>query len=171
MPNMWHEILKMWKINHFEKVCRSQSRQTPRHDKRGRAAHDMCQYNKDVKVALQHLDVVRSKVFSFHAVRSAIMVKLSTKSSKNMEMCKFKLDTASNGNLMPIIMNKLIFLHTNINNLNKSIKRKIVLYAPLTHSYHKGHMLYFNNKQRHQILVLLFCCTQKWSSITGDARM
>ena len=44
-------------------------------------------------------------------------------------MCKFKLDTGSDGNLMPVRMYKLLLPQTNIDELNKSINKKIVLHT------------------------------------------
>ena len=44
-------------------------------------------------------------------------------------MCECKLDTGSGGNVMPIRMYKLHFLQTNIDALNKSIKKETVLCA------------------------------------------
>ena len=68
-------------------------------------------------------DVVRSKVFKFHSIRSVLIAKLKIESNQTLEMCKFKLDTESNCNLMQIVMYKTLFLQTNINEVYKSINR------------------------------------------------
>ena len=48
------------------------------------------------EVATQELNVVKSKVFSLHSIRSVIIAKLKQKrhTQKSSEMCEFKLDTA-----------------------------------------------------------------------------
>ena len=44
-----------------------------------------------------------------------------------MEMCKYKLNTGSNGNLMTSKMFKTLFPHITIADLNKSIETYIIL--------------------------------------------
>ena len=76
----------------------------------------------------QHRNLMqKDKIFNVHSVRSAIIEKLKTKSSQRTHTCKCKIDTDSDGNLMPIRMYKMLFLHTNVNELN--ISKKIVLHA------------------------------------------
>ena len=48
-----------------------------------------------------------------------------------MEMYKNKIDTGSDGNLMPIKMLKVLFPYTRITDLNKSIGRNLY-YMPIT---------------------------------------
>ena len=71
----------------------------------------------------QEFDAVRAKIFNFHSVTSVILTKLKTKSSQRKDTCKYKIDTGSDGNLMPIRMYKMLFPHTNINELNKAINK------------------------------------------------
>ena len=57
------------KARYFEKVCRSQSRLTPRDDNRQGNVHEVDQDNQETEVATQEFDVVRSNVFNFHSVK------------------------------------------------------------------------------------------------------
>ena len=86
-------------------------------------------------------------------------------------MCKFMLDTGNDSsNLMPIRMYKILFLHTNINDLNKSINRKIVL-----HTYNNlcipqmAHNAVINKGIEYQ--CSFFVGARKWTNITGDATL
>ena len=54
-------------------------------------------------------DVVRTKVFNFHSVRSTIITKLHKRTSQNNTMLEYKADTGSDGNLMLISMFKSLF--------------------------------------------------------------
>ena len=56
------------KLNHYEWVGRSQSRQVPKDNERHREVHNMCQDNEDKEVATKEFDVARSKVFVFIAL-------------------------------------------------------------------------------------------------------
>ena len=87
----------------------------------------MCQDAEDKKVSVQEFDTVRSKVFNFYSFRSVI-IEDENKNSQKGDTCKYKIDTGSDGNLMPIRKYKLLFPHTNLNELNTSINRKIVLH-------------------------------------------
>ena len=73
-----------------------------------RVIHDMCQNNEDKELATQEFDVVRSRIFNFHSTRSVIITGLKTKSSQKTGTCKLKIDTGSDGNLMPIRMCKIL---------------------------------------------------------------
>ena len=61
-----------------------------------------------------------------------IVTKLKTKSNQKTETCQYKIDTGSDGNLIPIRMYKVIFPCTNITKLSKYIDRKIVLHTYIT---------------------------------------
>ena len=54
--------------------------------------------------------------------------KVKKEKCQKVDTCEYKIDTDSDGNLMPIRMYKVLFLHKNISDLNKSVKRKIVLF-------------------------------------------
>ena len=54
-----------------------------------------------------------------------------------MEMYEHKIDTGSDGNIMPINMFKMLFPHTKITDLNKSIDRKRILCTYNSHAYQK----------------------------------
>ena len=56
----------------------------PTDDKRCRAVHVTWQGNEDREVATQEIDVVRSKGFKFHSIRSVIIAKLK-KAKKNQK--------------------------------------------------------------------------------------
>ena len=49
------------------------------------------------------------KIFNIYRVRSNLIAKVIVKSSQKPEICKFKLDTGSDDNLMPITMYKSLF--------------------------------------------------------------
>ena len=72
-----------------------------------------------------------SEIFNFHRVRSVITAKLKTKSSQKVQMYKFKVDTGSNSNLWPSKVFKLLFPHSKITDLNKSIDKIIYAYNNL----------------------------------------
>ena len=65
---------------------------------------------------------MRSKVFNFLGIRSVTIAILKIKRSQKVDTYKYKIEIASNGNLKPIRMYTMLFPHTNINKLNKSIK-------------------------------------------------
>ena len=75
----------------------------------------MYQENEDKEVSTMQFDVIWSKVFSFHSIRSEIIAKLKTKGRQKIDMCEYKIERGSDGNLMPIRMYKMLFPHTNIN--------------------------------------------------------
>ena len=71
-------------------------------DKRHKAFHDTCQHNEEQEVATQEFGVLRSKIFNFHSVRSAIIGKLKAKGSQETDTIEYKFDTGTDGNLMLI---------------------------------------------------------------------
>ena len=73
-------------------------------------------------------DVVRSKNFNFHSITKIMITKLKIKCSEKVDICEYKLDTDSDGNLMFIRMYKMLLLHTEINQLNQFIKKSLVTY-------------------------------------------
>ena len=129
--------MKYRKLNHFEQLCRIQSMQVPKDDKRQRAIHNTCQDDGDREVTTQEFATVSSKVFYFHSIRSVIITKLKTKSSQKADRCEHKIDTGSDGNLLTTRMYKDLFLHTDINDLNKSISQKFCCMPLISHAYHK----------------------------------
>ena len=72
-------------------------------------------------------------MFNFHSIPSVIIAKLRTKSSQRAEICKYKTDTGSDGNLMPIKMFRMVFPYTNITDLNKSMDKNSIIH--LSNSY------------------------------------
>ena len=83
-------MLKVWESDHFKEVFKSHSRQTARDDK-SRVVHDMFQDSEDLEVTPKQADIVRSKVFNFHGVRSMLITPLNTKSGQISEMCELKI--------------------------------------------------------------------------------
>ena len=60
----------------------------------------------------KEFDMVRSKIFNLYSVSNC---KAKTKGSQRTDTYKYKIDTGSDGNLMPVRMYKTLFPHTNIN--------------------------------------------------------
>ena len=83
-------------------------------DKRHIAVHDMHLDDEDEEVSMQESDVVKSKVFNFHSIRSVIIAKVKQKAVKR-NTCEYKTDTGSDDNLMPIRMYKMLYSDANIN--------------------------------------------------------
>ena len=115
MPSLWQELYKMWETQPLKQVCRNQCRQVPKDERRCQAVYNMYQENEDKEVSTHQFDVIWSKVFSFHSIRSEIIAKLKTKGSQKIDMCEYKIERGSDRNLMPIRMYKMLFPHTNIN--------------------------------------------------------
>ena len=67
-----------------------------------RTIHNMCQDAEDREVSTKYFDMVRSKTFNFYSVRSVIITKLRLRNNKNILMCKCKINTGSDGNMMSI---------------------------------------------------------------------
>ena len=61
------------------------------------------------EVLTEKCDQARSKVFNFHCIWSIIIAKLKTKTSQRTELCKYKIDTGSVGNLLSIRMFKGLY--------------------------------------------------------------
>ena len=78
----------------FSQVCRSQSRQIPKDDKRSRVAHDTCLENEDKVLTTQEFDMLRSKVFNFCNSNNC---KVETKSNQKVDTSKHKIDIGSDG--------------------------------------------------------------------------
>ena len=74
-------------------------------------------------------DAVRNKVFNFHSRRGVLIAKLKTKTSQTTASCKYKMDTGSDSNLMPVSMFKLLIPIAAIVELIKCIYKKDVLWA------------------------------------------
>ena len=51
----------------------------------------MCQNNEETKEATHEFDVVRSKFFNFHSIRSFLIAKLKDKKQSKSRMCGNKL--------------------------------------------------------------------------------
>ena len=101
MFGIWQEMLKMLEGKPIWEGMHESGRQTPRDDKRYKSLHVI---HHNLEVATQEFDVVISEVLSFniHSIRSVLFVKLKTTISQRAEIYKCKLNTGSNGNLMPL---------------------------------------------------------------------
>ena len=84
--------------------------------------------NEKWKVAAQEFDVVRSKIFNFHNIRSVLIFEAKNKSSQRKDICTFKIDTGSDGNVM---------LCTQTSNQTKPGPHcnKVVIHPKLEHDY------------------------------------
>ena len=94
-----------------------------------RAIHKTYINMKETVASARASDTLRSKFSMSHSVRSVIAASLRTKNYQAKTTCKYKIDTGSDGNIMPIKMFKVLFLDTETANLNKSIDRKLILCA------------------------------------------
>ena len=101
------------------------SRDTQR--EKSRTAHTKHQDAEETEISTKDFDIVRSKVFNFSSVKSIIFAKHKARSSQIVEICKCKIDTGCNGNLMLIKMFKTLFPHSKITNLDRPLDRKIIL--------------------------------------------
>ena len=54
------------------------------------------------------------------------MRRLKTRNDKKTETCEYKIDTGSDGTLMPIRMSQLPFPYANITKLKMSIEKNII---------------------------------------------
>ena len=99
----------------------------PKDDKGCKVVHDMCQDDEDKEVGTQYFDIVRSNIFNLHSIRSVILAKLKQKRSNEVDRYGYKINRGSDGNLMSTRMYKALFLCANLNDLSKSISRKIEL--------------------------------------------
>ena len=119
----------------FEQVCTSQSRKVSIDSNREKhpAVLDMYQDTQKTEMATQEFDVVL-KFFSFHSVRPIIITKLKRKSNQRTETCENNIDTSSYCNLMPFRMYIMLFLHTNITQLTKSMDKKFIYCMHMRHS-------------------------------------
>ena len=70
-------------------------------------------------------DLVSSKVFNFYSIRLVLATKLKKHSEK--PICKYKIDTGSDSNLMPLSIFRSLYLNTTITELNKCINKKIIV--------------------------------------------
>ena len=90
--------------------CRSQNRRVQRDGNiKCRGGHNTCHDVEEMWVATQGVDAVRSKIFNFHGVRSVIIAKLKEEVTKDQQHANVKINTGSDGILMPIRMYKTIF--------------------------------------------------------------
>ena len=105
------------KMGHFKKVCQS---------RRDRAVHEL-----EVEV-VQEIDEGKIETVSIDSVhlnknQSVITAKLEIQAGRNTIEIPYKIDTGSEGNIMPLIMFKKLFKNTTEEQLQKSIKSHIRL--------------------------------------------
>ena len=75
--------------------------------------------------------------FQFHSIRSIIIAKLKTKTNQRTEVCEYRIDASSDGNLMPIRMLKVLYPNTKLIDLNKSVDKRVMFQNKIMHAYHK----------------------------------
>ena len=105
------------KMGHFKKVCQS---------KRVQAIHKLefeeMQEVNEGKVETASIDPVH-----LHKNQSLITAKLETQAGRNTIEISYKIDTGSEGNIMPLFMFKTLFRNTTEEQLHKSIQSHIRL--------------------------------------------
>ena len=62
-----------------------------------REVHGTCQDLKETEISTKEFYMVRSKLFKFHGLESIGFAKLKTKTSQRTDLCKYKIDTGSDG--------------------------------------------------------------------------
>ena len=128
--SIWQELYRMrqsqslWvsMLESKQKLSRDTDRE------KCRTIHNMCQDAEDREVSTKYFDRVRSKTFNFYSVRSVIITKLRLRNNKNILMCKCKINTGSDSNLMPIKMFKVLF-HTPNTWFKQDHMQKNILHA------------------------------------------
>ena len=85
------------------------------------------QNTEETEVSTKDFDVVRSKIFNFYSVRSAVIAKLKMKNNHKLEMCKYKLDLGSNGNGLHNVQNAS-FPHKNCQSKQLHRKRNNIMH-------------------------------------------
>ena len=83
-------------------------------------------------MATKNFDVARSKIFNFYSIRFVIITKSKPKCSQKIEICKYKIDTGCDSNLMPYRMHRILCLCINYKEINKCMHKEIVFW---THNY------------------------------------
>ena len=83
-------------------------------------------------------------------------------------MHEYKLGTGCDCNLIPIKMYRMLFLQTNIDELNKSIERKKCCMLTILHVYHNWVNVIL--QQLAMVLMQFLFSARKWMNITVDAR-
>ena len=78
----------------------------------------MCKSNDKSEASRREFNVVSLILFNLVSIRLVILQNKYKKETSTL--CKYKIDTISNGNLMPINMFKMLFPNTTIADLNKS---------------------------------------------------
>ena len=99
-------------MGHFKKVCQC---------RRDRAVHEL-----EVK-KVQEINKGEIKTVSIDSVhlnknQSLITAKLEMQAGRNTIEIPYKIDTGSEGNIMPLFMFKKLFMNTTEEQLQKSIK-------------------------------------------------
>ena len=94
---------------------------------RCRAVHETCQDTDETEVAARDFDTVNVKIFSLLSIKSVVNVELKTKATTTTKLCEYKIDTDSDGNLLPIKEFKALLSNTKIDNLkSQKIKKSSV---------------------------------------------
>ena len=106
---------KCGKVNHHKALCRStqKQRQSQRSPQRNKATYDVQQkepHTRKQRDSCKNIDSVNMKYLNFYNVRSVIFTKveLSTRKKKRTWIM-YKIETGSNGNLMPFKVLKILF--------------------------------------------------------------
>ena len=76
-------------------------------------------------------------IFNFQSIQSITIAMLKTKTGQRTELCKYKTDRSSDGNLLSIRMLKVLYPNTKITDLNKSIDKTKNTENIVIHSYNR----------------------------------
>ena len=85
------------KINHFWAVCKAL---------KAKEKHSM---KEQITTADQQVNTVNIISFNFNSIHSVIIAKLKTRRSQNSAIIQHKVDTSSDGNIMPYHIFKILY--------------------------------------------------------------
>ena len=116
MSGIQKRLQKVWMHKQLWERIQKQQQTSTKTDwqKRYRTIHKMCQSSNNFKAFARDFNAVRSKVSNFYCITLLKTTKLRTKSSQKITLYKYKIDTCSNGNLIPINMSKVLFANTTL---------------------------------------------------------
>ena len=99
-PAYGHKCVECGKVNHFREVHRS---------RRNRTVHDLAQEPDKHHEEEDHIDMVKINSIIFNNKWTVITANLKTSSNQVSIIVPYKVDTGSDGNIMPLHINKRLF--------------------------------------------------------------
>ena len=103
-------------------------------------------------VVRDHIDTVNINSFHFNCTCSVIMAKLKTSSSQNNAIMKYKIDTGSDGNILPCHVLKMLFRRTTEEHLSA---KKHEYYSKKLNKTRIPQLLI---NESHGVVVSITCC-------------